>query len=160
MAAYDGEVGLGDGRLVHELTVEHDDDAVGQLEQLVQILADEENRGAAVPGSHHLRADLRHRREVEPEAGVGGDQHFHVPGQLARQHQALHVAPGEAADRGVGRRCLDVVAADQLAGGPPHGRPVQAPAGDREGRLVEDAEGEVLGHAHPGHAGVAQRLLG
>src|SRR5207253_8417908 len=49
---------------------------------------------------------------------------------------------------------------DQLAGSLPHGRPVQAPAGDREARLVKDAEGEVLGDAHPGHTGVAKGLLG
>src|SRR5216117_916732 len=80
VATHDREVGVGDGRLIHELAIEHDDHAVGQLEQLVEILADEENRRAAVAGPHHLRADLRDGRDVETETGVGSDQHFNVAG--------------------------------------------------------------------------------
>jgi hypothetical protein len=51
------------------------------------------------------------RGEVEPEAGVGDDQHVDVAGELAREHRPLHVAARQRLDRRVGRGRLDAVAA-------------------------------------------------
>ena len=42
--------------------------------------------------------NLRDCREIEPEAGIGGDQDGDVAGKLARQYGALDVAAGKLAD--------------------------------------------------------------
>jgi hypothetical protein len=44
--------------------------AVGQFEDLVEILADQQHRRAAVALFHDLAADFGDRGEVEPEAGL------------------------------------------------------------------------------------------
>ena len=92
-------VGLGDRRDVVDRAARHHGDAVGELEDLVEVLRHQQHGGAAVALLHDLRADLGDRGEVEPEAGVGDDQHVDVAGELARQHGALHVAAREGRDR-------------------------------------------------------------
>jgi len=42
-----GEVGLAGARLINDLAVEHNDQAVGELEQFVEIFADQQYGGAA-----------------------------------------------------------------------------------------------------------------
>ncbi|GCC49433.1 hypothetical protein chiPu_0033481, partial [Chiloscyllium punctatum] len=94
-----GEVGFAGPGLVDERAVEHHDQPIRQLQELVEVFADQKHRRATVAGGHDLGMDLRHRSEVEPEAGIGGDQHFDVARQLACQHRALHVAAGERGNR-------------------------------------------------------------
>ena len=105
--------GLG---LIDELAVEHHHDPVGQLQQLVEILADQQHGGAAVARLHDLGMDLGHRREIEPEAGIGGDQHLDVAAEFARQHGALHVAARQRRDRRVRAAGLDLVGRDLVLG--------------------------------------------
>ena len=66
--------------------------AIGEFEQLVEIFADQQHRRAAVSRRHDLGVDLRHRREIQPEAGIGGDQDLDVAAEFARQHRALDIA--------------------------------------------------------------------
>src|SRR2546427_10946010 len=51
------EIGASDLGLVHQVAVKHDDEAVGQLEQLLAGLAEQEDRGAAVAGPPDLSAE-------------------------------------------------------------------------------------------------------
>ena len=101
VAADVDEVGFAGARLVDQSAVEDNDDAVGELEQLVEVLAHQQHRCAAVAHLHDLGVDLRHRGEIEPEAGISRDHHIDLATELARQHGALHVAAREIADRRV-----------------------------------------------------------
>ena len=92
-----GKIGPIRRRLVDDPSVEHDDEAVGQLEQLVEILAHQQHGGAAIARRHDLRVDVGDRREVEAEHRIGGDQHIDLARQLARQHGALDIAARERA---------------------------------------------------------------
>ncbi len=107
-----GARGVGE---IGDLAARHDGDAVGEFEDFVEVLGDEQHRRAAVALLHDLGADVGDGGEVEAEAGIGDDQHVDVAGEFAREHRALHVAAGEVADRRLGRGRLDVVARDQFA---------------------------------------------
>src|SRR5262245_60219694 len=72
--ADDRDVGLRGHGLVHEAPTEDDRDAVRELEQLVEVFADQEDGGAAVAGRQDPVVDLGHRREVQAEDRIGGDQ--------------------------------------------------------------------------------------
>ena len=60
--------------LQRKMPVRHDDDAIGQLQDLVEVLAHQQHGGTAVAGLHDAGADLGDGREVEAEAGIGHDQ--------------------------------------------------------------------------------------
>ena len=136
----------------------HHQHPVSQFEQFVKVLADQQHGGAAIAGGDDLAVNVGDGGEVQSEDGVGAAQHVHIAGKFARQHGALDVAAGERADRRVAAGGAHVVAFDQVAGLALHGAPAQQHAA-ADGRAVEIAEGHVLGDAHAGHAGVAQRLL-
>src|SRR6516165_5297355 len=85
-------VGGLDRGLVDDASLRHHEDAIGQLEQLVEVLADQQHRGAAVARRHKLAADLRDGGDVESKARVGDDQEFDLARELTRQHDPLHVA--------------------------------------------------------------------
>ena len=107
-----GDVRPGGGCLVHETSVEDDEDAVGQFEQLVQVLAHQEHRSARVAGGEDAVVDLRHRGEVEPEHRVRRDEHRGLPRQLTGQHRPLHIAPGQRGDERLRPPRLDPELAD------------------------------------------------
>ena len=58
----------GGGRLQHDAAVRHDQQAVGEVEQFVEILADQQHRRAAVARGDDLAVDVGDRGEVETEA--------------------------------------------------------------------------------------------
>src|SRR5947199_2265394 len=72
--ADDGDVGPRGRGLVHDASAEDDREAVRELEQLVEIFADEQDGRAAVSRRQDPVVDLGDRREVEPDHRVGGDQ--------------------------------------------------------------------------------------
>ena len=160
VAADLGEVGGAGGHLVDEPPVEDDHDAVGELEQLVEVLADEEHRGAAVARRHDLGMNLRDGGEVEAEAGIGGDHHVDLAAELAGEHGALDVAARKVADRRVGRAGPDPVAVDLVLGVGAECLAIEPPAALREWRPIESPERQVVGDAHARHAGVLERLFG
>ena len=104
--------------------------------------------------------NLRHRREIEAEAGIGGDQDGDVAGQLARQHRALDVAAGKLADGVSGGAGLDLVALDlaqrllvkvvRLSHQPP----------EANGARSNSRNARLSATLMRGDAGVLQRLLG
>ena len=92
------EIGFAHRRIMDEPAVEHDDDAVGNLQDLVEIAAHQQHRGAAIACGDKLGVNLRHSGEIETEAGVGGDHHLDGLAELAREHGPaaafLRYAPG------------------------------------------------------------------
>ena len=83
---------------ISDLAARHDRDAVGEFQDLVEVLRHQENGGAAVTLLHDLRPNVGDRGEVEAEAGIGDDEHVDVAGQLAREYGALHIAAREIAN--------------------------------------------------------------
>ena len=111
-----GEIGLAGASFMNELPVKHYDQVVGQFQQFVEILADQQHCGATVAGRHDLGMDLRDRREIEPEAGIGGDQHLNFAAELPCQYCTLHVAARHCRNRGVRRAGIDLVRPDLALG--------------------------------------------
>ena len=103
--------------------------------------------------------DLRHRREVETEARIGGDHDVDLAAQLARQHGPLHIATGELADERIRPARLDLVLADLAVRLRAEGASIEPPAASRERLAIELAKGEIVRDRHRGDAGVLQRLL-
>src|SRR5262245_25560446 len=152
-------IGVTRACLVDQAAVEDHHDAVGELQKLIAVRAYQWHAAAPVAHRADLGVDLRDRREVEPEAGIGRDHHIDLAAELARQHGALHVAAGELTYRRVGRARLDLVARDLALGLRAERRALEPPAAGGEGLAVEIAERQVVGDAHARDAGVLQRLL-
>ena len=55
-------------------------------------------------------SSLRDRGEIEPEAGIGGDQHFDVAAEFPRQYRPLYAAARECRDWRVRRARLSHLA--------------------------------------------------
>src|SRR6266404_8829951 len=68
VASNGAEVGAGDADLVDGAALAHDDDAVREREDLVEVRADEQHGRAAVARVEDARADLGDGGEVEAEA--------------------------------------------------------------------------------------------
>ena len=159
MTADLGEVGLAGAHFVDQLAVKDDQDAVGKLEQLVEVLADQQDGGATVANRHDLGVDLRDGGEVEAEAGIGRDHDGDLTAELPRQHRALDIAARELADRRIAGSCLDLVAFDLAHRLRAHAGVIAPPARNRKGRTIEVAEIEIVTDAHAGDAGIFQRLF-
>src|SRR5713101_4108446 len=152
-------IGIARARLVDQTAIEDDNDAVGELQELVEVLAHQEHRRAAVAHRDDLGVDLRDSREIEPEAGICRDHDIDVAAELARQHRALDIAAGKLRNGRLRRAGLDRVARDLSLGLLANLSAPQPPAAGGEGRAIEIAESQVVGHAHARDAGVFQRLL-
>ena len=96
--------------------MEHHDQPVRQLKQLVEVFADQQHRRAAVSRGHDLGMNLRDRGEIQTKTGIGGDQHLDLAAELPRQYRPLHIAARECRDRRVWRTGLDLVQPDLALG--------------------------------------------
>ena len=152
-------VGTGGRALVHQPAAAHHHDAVGHMQQFIQVLADHQHRRALVARGHQPGMHLGHGGEVQAEHRVADQQHLGIVAQLTRQHRALHIAARQRADGRALALGLDAVAGDQAAR-PLRQRAWHAQAGPGKGWHIKAAQTDVVGHAHAGHAGIAQRLLG
>ena len=159
MSADLGAVGGVGRRLISESAARHHQDAVGELEQLVEVLAHQQHGGTAVARRHDLAADHGHGGEIQAEAGIGGDEDIDLAAELARQHDALHIAARELADGRFGRGRLDAVAFDLPERRLAHGAALQPPTAGGKGRMIEVAQQQIVGDAHRRNASIAQRLL-
>src|SRR5947208_16763448 len=104
--------------------------------------------------------DLGDRGEIEPEAGIGSDQHLDLAAELPRQYRALHIAARECRDWRIRRAGLDLVQPDLALGILAEGWPIQPPTAFGKRRAVEFTERNVVGDAHAADAGVLQGFLG
>ena len=90
--------------------VQHDD-AVGEGQQLVEILGDQQHAAAGVAQAAQLVVDVGVGADVEAPGGLGGDEERRA-GQRPGEQHLLQVAAREAAD-GVVRLGADVEVGDQ-----------------------------------------------
>src|SRR5699024_1623657 len=79
------------GVLAHDLSLEHDQDAVGHLQDLVEVRADEQHGAAGVPGLDHGVVDVPGGADVQPPGGVDGDEQVRPGLQLPGQDDLLLV---------------------------------------------------------------------
>ena len=99
---------------MHQPPAAHDDDAVGHMQQLVQVFTDHQHCRAAVARRHQPRMHFGHGREVQAENRVADQQHLGRVRQLARQHRALHVAARQRSDGRAFALRLDAVGGDEF----------------------------------------------
>ena len=67
-------------------------ETIGQDQQLVEVLRDQQHRGPGVAGVEQRAAGGRRRARVEPARGIERHDQPRRVGQLAGQHGALDVA--------------------------------------------------------------------
>ena len=97
--------------------VEHDDEAVGEFQELVEILAHQQDRGAAIARRHDLSVDVGDGGEIEPEAPDWRRSAPRPRRDSSRASTARCTLPPERVAIGAsGERGLDAVARDQLLG--------------------------------------------
>ena len=77
--------------LVDDRTFGDHENPVCEFEEFVEILGDEQYRGAGVADAQDLVPDLGDGREIEPEAGIAGHQQTDLAFEFAGQDQPLHV---------------------------------------------------------------------
>ena len=63
--------------LVYDVPLEYHDDTVGEFEQFIEILAEQQDCRSAITSRHDLRVDLASGSEVEADARILSDQHTH-----------------------------------------------------------------------------------
>ncbi len=140
----------------------HHHDAVREFQDLVQILGDQQHRGAGVARRHDARAHVRHGLHVEAEArdwrrsAVRPRRPARAPARSAARcrRRARRSAPRATARV---RRTPAIMRARPLAPSPARSSQARRPA---VRVAVEAAQIEVVGDRHARHAAVAQRLLG
>jgi len=93
----DPELLLGDARreLAHDLALEHDEDPVGEREDLFELERDEQHASALVALPDEAAVHELDRADVEPAGRLRGDQDPRVAVDLAREHDLLLVPARE-----------------------------------------------------------------
>ena len=79
----------------------HDEDAVRERAELVEVLADQEHRDAGAAASRRYPWTVSIAADVEPPRRLRGDEHARLALELAPEHELLEVAAGEVAHRRV-----------------------------------------------------------
>ena len=92
------------------------DQPVADLEQLVELLADDQQRAARVAQLEQLAADQRRRADVDAPGRLADDQQLRVGVDLAPDDELLQVAARQALGRRAGAAGLDVEAVDDVLG--------------------------------------------
>ena len=88
----------------------HDEDAVREGEDLLELDRDDQDRDAGVAQRDEPAVDELDRADVDAARRLADDQHLRAALDLARQHDLLLVAAGEFAGLEPRRRRADVVA--------------------------------------------------
>ena len=144
--------GVGPGQLADDPSGEQHDDAIGEGEQLVEVLGDQQDTATGLAQPAQLVVDVGVGADVEAAGRLGGDEGAGLAGQRPGEEHLLQVAAGQPADGVVGLGA-DVEVGDQPPGVLAHpvalGEPVPPEA-------VEVLEHEVLLDGQPrNHAAAA-----
>src|SRR5436189_1510708 len=92
--ALDRRFGRGDAR--RDASLGDDDEAIADLEQLVELLADDEDGAAGVTQGEQLAADLRRRADVDAPGRLRDDEQPGPSVDLAPDDELLQVAARQA----------------------------------------------------------------
>ena len=107
--------GVGRGQLADDPPGEQHDDAVGEGEQLVEVLGDQQHPAAGVAQPAQLVVDVGVGTDVEAAGRLGGDERPGLARERPGEEHLLQVAAGQPAD-GVVRLGADVEVGDQPTG--------------------------------------------
>ncbi len=146
--------GVGPRQLADDPSGEQHDDAIGEGEQLVEVLGDQQHTATGLAQPAQLVVDVGVGTDVEAAGRLGGDEGPGRAGQRPGQEDLLQVAAGQPAGGVVGLGA-DVEVGDQPPGVLAHpvalGEPVAPEA-------VEVLEDEVLLDGQPRHDAAAAIL--
>ncbi len=81
--------------LADDAAVAHDEDAVGERADLVELDGDEQDRLAAVAHGDELAVDELDRADIDAARRLADEEHGRIVLHLAREHDLLLVAAGE-----------------------------------------------------------------
>ena len=90
-------------------------DAVGEREDLVEVLRDEQHADVSLRRLAQVAVHRLDRGDVEPACRRRDDEHARASLELPREHDLLEVPAGELARRQLRAAAANVVALDQLA---------------------------------------------
>src|SRR5829696_4308837 len=142
-----------------ELAAADHRDAVGDLEQLVEILADDEDAGALDRKIDQRLPDEPRRAGIDPPSRLIDDEDGRAADDLAADDEFLQVAARELAGLRIAPRPAHVEARDDpLRQAPRRSKSDDAAAGDLARRVM--GEDRVLAQAVRRHRGMAEPLLG
>ena len=136
-----GDVVLVDG--AHELALEHDADAVRQVEDVVDVVADEEDADALALQLKDEVADLRRLRRAEGRRRLVHDEDLGVEVDGAGDGHRLTLAAGERLHRRLEVLEAGVEPAHHLSSRRLHGRVVQRAQAGHELPAQEDVGGGI-----------------
>ena len=104
------------GQNAHHATIEEDRDPVGEGEQLVQILGDEEVAAPRARCSAQRLVDRFGGADVDAAGGVNRDDQTGLTGKLAGEKELLLIPAGERAQLCPAARRLHVVIGNEAVG--------------------------------------------
>ena len=145
---------------MHDPPFRHDQNTVGEVQDLVQVLADQQHGRPAVAHGQDPCPNLGHCRHVEAEARVCDHENPHRTGEFAGQHRALHVAAGERRNRVFDGTGADPETRGEITSVDPEPCAIEPEAPAIVRSPVERPKREVLDETHPCGAGVPQRFFG
>ena len=93
----------------------HHHDPVGQGEDLVEVLADQQHRDSFSGRLSKVRVHGLDRADVEPSRRRSGDQHLRATRELPAEDELLQVSAGQVAGPKMRPRCGNGVPTDQVA---------------------------------------------
>ena len=161
-----GERDLLDGRVLagvraHDLALEEDRDAVGELQHLVEVGGDEKDRAPSVALGDDLVVDELRGSNVQAARGVDRHEELGVGVELTGEDDLLLVAAGQRARRLVDGRAADVVLLTQALGVVVNGAELEPRAvAGREAVGRGLLEHEILGDGHVAHEAHLVAVLG
>jgi hypothetical protein len=92
MAANLISIGTFPSGLIYDFPAGNNQNAVGKIQNLIQVFADQEYRRTAMAGRKQLTANLGGSGGIQSEARVLCNEESDVLGKFTRQHHALHVS--------------------------------------------------------------------
>ena len=134
----------------------HDQQSVGQRQQLVEVLGDEQDRCPGLPLGHQKVLDGLHALDVQATCGLGS---HHNPGpvhQLAAHQEALEVAAGQPRYRFFQRTDTNAEPVHEVAAMVGGTRRVEEQATTVPAIGPQDS---VVGHAEPGRQSDSEPIL-
>ena len=102
--------------LADDRALVHHGDPVGEREDLVEVLGDQQHADAVRRRLAQVAVHGLDRGDVEAARRRRGDEHARLALELAREHDLLQVAARELARRQLGAAAAHVVALDQRRG--------------------------------------------
>ena len=86
-------------QLAHDLALVDDEDAVRECADLVEVLAEEQDRYAPSGGISQVRVDRLDRTDVEPTRRLRHDEDERIVCEFATEYELLEIAAGQVPGR-------------------------------------------------------------